>query len=234
MSDGWPHVDTPFHAGEQEVQERLGVRDIEDWARKVVRPYLPEEHRAFHSAIPFLIAAAQDADGRPWATLLTGPDGFVTSPDPYSLVIGAKPAPGDALEGALLKGADFGILGIEFATRRRNRANGRLVDGDPSTLVFAVDQTFGNCPQYIRERQWKRVDGAAAGTPRRGTHLAPSQRAWIGTADTFFIASGHRGEGESSAYGMDASHRGGDPGPTDGFRAERQALSGSGATAGDR
>lgn len=63
MSDGWPHVDSPFHAGEQQVQDRLGVRDIEDWARKIVRPYLPEQHRAFHTALPFLIVAAQDSQG---------------------------------------------------------------------------------------------------------------------------------------------------------------------------
>lgn len=212
MSDGWPHVDSPFHAGEQQVQDRLGVRDIEDWARKIVRPYLPEQHRAFHTALPFLIVAAQDSQGRPWATLLAGAKGFVTSPDPRTLVIDARPVPGEALEGAFAAGADIGILGIELATRRRNRVNGRLVDGDASSLVFAVDQTFGNCPQYIREREWRRVDSEPAGTPRRGTRLTPAQCAWIASADTFFIASGHRGTNESPAFGMDASHRGGDPG----------------------
>ena len=33
-------TDSPFHRGEREVQERLGVGDIEEWARKVVHPYL--------------------------------------------------------------------------------------------------------------------------------------------------------------------------------------------------
>ena len=61
MSGNRNDADCPFHLGEQEVQERLGVRDIEAWARKVVRPFLPEEHRAFHTALPFLVAAAQDA-----------------------------------------------------------------------------------------------------------------------------------------------------------------------------
>ena len=70
---------SPFHSGEQQVQERLGVRDIEHWARKVVRDYLPEPHRAFHTALPFPVAAARDSHGRPWATLLVGDDGFVTS-----------------------------------------------------------------------------------------------------------------------------------------------------------
>lgn len=204
---------SPFHAGEREVQARLGVQDIEDWARKVVRPYLPEQHRAFHTAQPFLAVAARDAQARPWVTLLAGADGFVTSPDPQSLRIDARPLPGDALEGALTAGVDLGILGIELATRRRNRVNGRISE-DGDALVFAVDQSFGNCPQYIRERAWRRVTAAddAPGAPVRGTGLTPAQRDWIAAADTFFIASGHRGEGEHASFGMDASHRGGEPG----------------------
>ena len=45
------HNPSPFHAGDKAVQERLGVSDIEDWARKVVRYYLPDEHRAFGPAV---------------------------------------------------------------------------------------------------------------------------------------------------------------------------------------
>ena len=86
---------------------RLGVHDIEDWARKVVRDYLPDEHRAFHTALPFLVVAARDALGRPWATLLSGPEGFVTSPDPRSLVIEAKPVRGDALEDTIESGGRY-------------------------------------------------------------------------------------------------------------------------------
>jgi predicted pyridoxine 5'-phosphate oxidase superfamily flavin-nucleotide-binding protein len=89
-------------------------------------PLTLDEHRAFYTALPFLVTAARDAQGRPWTTLLTGPDGFVTSPDPRSLVIDARAVAGDALEGALTAGSDIGILGIELATRRRNRVNGRV------------------------------------------------------------------------------------------------------------
>jgi hypothetical protein len=202
---------SPFHPGERAVQEKLGVREVEDWARQFVRPVLPEQHRAFHTALPFLVAAARDASGRPWATLLTGPEGFVASPDPRTLTIDARPGPGDALERALAPGSDLGLLGIELATRRRNRVNGRLGAGGEA-LVFHVDQSFGNCPQYIRERAWKRVEGEPAGLPRRSDALDSAQIAWIGAADTFFVASGHRGEGESPTFGMDASHRGGEPG----------------------
>ena len=212
MSGGWSYNESPFHLGEQEVPRRLGVRDIEDWARKVVRDHLPEDHRSFHTALPFLVVAGRDTRSRPWATLLTGPDGFVTSPNPRSLVIDAKPVPGDGLEAALLPGADIGILGIELTSRRRNRVNGTISDSGSNTLVFSVDQSFGNCPQYIRERAWRRVDNEPAGIPDRGTRLTPSQRAWIAAADTFFIASGYRAEGGSPTFGMDASHRSGDRG----------------------
>ena len=205
---------SPFHEGEQRVQSRLGVRDqIEPWARQVVRPYLPEEHRAFHMSLPFLVAAARDREGRPWATLLSGAPGFVRSPDRGRLEIAARPVPGDALEGALTPGVDLGILGIDLETRGRNRVNGRIGNGDGSAIHFDVDQAFGNCPQYIHERSWTRVPEPTPRTPAcRSTRLSPAMGKWIRRADTFFIASGHRGDGDKPIYGMDASHRGGEPG----------------------
>ena len=121
--------DSPFHEGEQRVQTCLGVRDqIEPWARQVVRPFLPEEHRRFHTSLPFLVAAARDRKARPWVTLLTGAPDFVRSPDPQRLSIDARPLPGDALENALIPGVDLGLLGIELETRQRNRVNGRIGD----------------------------------------------------------------------------------------------------------
>jgi len=126
-------------------------------------------------------------------------------------VIDAKPVPGDALVGALRAGADLGLLGIEFSTRRRNRLSGRVADDGTGALVCRVDQSFGNCPQYIHERGWRRVE-PEPGTPKRTTRLTQGQRAWVASADTFFLASGYRGEGESPTFGMDASHRGGNPG----------------------
>jgi len=203
---------SPFHQGEQAVQERLGVRDIEDWARKVVRNYLPEQHRSFHTEQPFLVVSARDGQGRPWVTLLAGLDGFIKSPDPRHLVIETKPTSGDALEGAFQPGADVGILGIELATRRRNRVNGRVVSNGSNAITFRVDQAFGNCPQYIRERNWRQTGKQPSLKAIRGNTLNATQQQWIENADTFFIASGFRGDGESETFGMDASHRGGERG----------------------
>jgi ferredoxin-NADP reductase/predicted pyridoxine 5'-phosphate oxidase superfamily flavin-nucleotide-binding protein len=167
------------------------------------------------------VVSARDGAARPWITLLSGGDGFMTSPDPQHLVIRAAPAPGDALESAFSPGADVGILGIELATRRRNRANGRVAANGRDGLSIRIDQTFGNCPQYIREREWRRVTDEFTPIARRDECLSGSQRNWIESADTFFIASGYRGKGDNPAFGMDASHRGGARGFVE-VRGERQ------------
>ncbi len=200
---------SPFHRGEQQVQARVGVRSIETRARRVIRPSMPDQHREFFRRMPFLVAAARDGEGRPWATLLVGREGFTESPKADCLEITTRLVEGDALTGALVPGAPLGLLGIELSTRRRNRVNGRIRSRDGDRHVFAVDQSFGNCPQYIRERAWRWTGITAAAAPRRSAELCDRQRRRILDADTFFIASGYRGRGESPSYGMDASHRGG-------------------------
>ncbi|MFQ5515889.1 MAG: pyridoxamine 5'-phosphate oxidase family protein, partial [Myxococcota bacterium] len=206
---------SPFHEGEQRVQTRLGVREaIEPWARRVVRSQLPEEHRAFYAELPFLVVAARDAVGRPWVTLLAEGPGFVSSPDAGTLRIATSPSQDDALAGALRPGKDVGLLGIELASRRRNRANGRVTHTTDGGVGVAMDQTFGNCPQYITERTWRRASGPLPSSrARRRGALSTPQRRRIERADTFFIATGYRPEGqEGDVFGMDASHRGGAPG----------------------
>ncbi len=212
MQDDLAIEESPFHAGEQDVQARLGVREIEDWARKVVRPFMPQQHRDFHTSLPFLVAAALDTQGRPWVTLLVGPDGFITSPDPRSLVLKGVKLIGDPLEASLSSGAHLGLLGIDLTSRRRNRINGRVREDGENRLIFDVDQAFGNCPQYIREREWTRLEDASVGTNETYDRITQDQQNWVTSADTFFIASGHVGDGKSPTFGMDASHRGGEPG----------------------
>lgn len=205
---------SPFHEGEQRIQARLGVREeIEPWARQVVHGVLPDQHRDFYAQLPFLVVAARDDQGAPWVTLLAGEPGFARSEDGSELTISASPPAGDPLHGALHAGADVGVLGIESHTRRRNRVNGRVIEADAAGFRLGVEQSFGNCPKYISERIARHV-AASPREPRSQTSKSLSREAqrWIAAADTFFIATGYRGEGESEAYGMDASHRGGAPG----------------------
>lgn len=203
---------SPFHKGEQQVQEHMGERDIERWAKGAIRNHMPDQHREFFEAQPFLIVSARDRQGRPWASVLEGGTGFVASPEATRLDIDALPSPGDPLADTLKAGTDIGILGIELATRRRNRVNGRVVGDKAGHLNFVVGQSFGNCPQYIRERSYWWHEGPLETKVQRGEGLTSSQIDWIRTSDTFFIATGYQGDGEDPAFGMDASHRGGEKG----------------------
>ena len=202
---------SPFHEGERAVQARAGAKDVARFASGFVHDHLPDQHRAFHAGLPFLVVAGRDGDGRVWASVLDGPAGFVAVPHPGRVRIAAPPGEGDPLHGALDGGAPIGILGIELATRRRNRVNGRVArDGD--ALVVDVQQAFGNCPQYIRPRPVERVERSSAPGPvHRTPALTEDQIARVRRADTFFVATGHPGA-EGAAQGMDASHRGGEPG----------------------
>ncbi|WP_118135501.1 pyridoxamine 5'-phosphate oxidase family protein [Oceanicella sp. SM1341] len=203
---------SPFHPGERAAQARAGVSDLADRAAGFVRDHMPEQHRAFFAGLPFLVVAAAGGDGRPWVTLLEGRDGFVSSPDPRSLLVDAAVPEGDPLAGALGPGSAIGVLGIELATRRRNRMNGVLRAG-AAGLSLEVQQSFGNCPAHIHPRGWFREAAAQPAAARTGTGLDPDQAARIAAADTFFVGTGvARSQDGRATDGYDASHRGGAPG----------------------
>lgn len=192
---------SPFHAGELEAQARAG----ESSRGAGIRDFMPDQHRDFFALLPYLFAAGRDAQGKPIATVLSGPEGFVTSPTPNELAIAALPASGDPADAALGVGAPIGLLGLDLRTRRRNRANGVVGERGDRGLNVAVSQSFGNCAKYIQVRQHEIVPGAAAATTEELGGLDVAANALIAQSDTLFIASG-------SESGLDISHRGGRPG----------------------
>lgn len=213
---GWNKPTSPFHAVARKLQERLGLRErIEKFGRRGIRDYMTEEVRTFVAQLPFLVIAALDRAGRPWATIVSGAPGFAAALDTRTLEISTALHPADPLAGALAAGARISVLGIEFPTRRRNTVNGRIVSYDGGTLRIRAEQCFGNCPRYIRARTIER--GSAASPPPPHTTephplLEPAEESWIGTADTFFIASSHPDDDGNPVHGIDVSHRGGFPG----------------------
>ncbi|MGY3300289.1 ferredoxin-NADP reductase/predicted pyridoxine 5'-phosphate oxidase superfamily flavin-nucleotide-binding protein [Pseudomonas sp. TE6288] len=201
---------SPWHAGEKRLQEQVGVAErMEVFGQKVIRDFMPDQHRAFYQQLPFLVAAAVDAAGTPWATLLEGAEGFVSSPDPRQLLIGTAPAADDPATPGLVDGGAIGLLGIELHTRRRNRLNGLIRRAGNGQLEVVVEQSFGNCPQYIQLREYTRVDEPPQGR-RDSVALDTESRAMIEHADTFFVAS--YVEQENGQRAVDVSHRGGRPG----------------------
>lgn len=211
---GWPRDESPFHPGEQQVQQRAGVRErAEQFGRRAIRDYMPEQHRSFFAQLPMMLVGAVDRDGRPWASVLAGRPGFVSTPDTRTLRIDSALLFGDPLGTSLAVGAGIGLLGIEPHTRRRNRANGKVTALDDRRIDVAVAQSFGNCAQYIQARGFTltdAIDHADGGKPlAQFDTLDCFARDLIGAADTLFIATSL---GEAEARSVDVSHRGGKPG----------------------
>jgi len=209
---GWPHLESPFHSGEQALQARMGWREeMEPRGRQAIRAFMPQQHRDFYAELPLLIVGACDADGQPWASLLSGAPGFVSAPDERTLHIAALPPPGDPLHGGLAPGAPLAVLGIAPAARRRNRTNGRIEALTADGFTLAVEQSFGNCPKYIHPRQPLPAPGAATRS-QRWPQLEAAEQALIAAADTFFIASARLDVAAGHAAGCDVSHKAGAPG----------------------
>ena len=209
--------ESPFHAGEQELQARVGKRDtMQRVGRRVLRTFMPEQHREFYAQLPFLVVGSVDDKGWPWASILSGKPGFAHSHDPTTLRVDGKPLTGDPLGAAIKPGAPLGLLGIELSTRRRNRLNARISLASTTHFEITVDQSFGNCPKYIQTRTIDFVDEAASKAEHKEvtslTRLDEAARTMISSADTFFVSSYVQTKEQPTKEGVDVSHRGGPPG----------------------
>ena len=195
---------TSWHAGEVAMQRAAGVEErLAELAPRVLRDHMPEQHREFFEQLPMLFVGSLDARQRPWASVLVGWPGFIATPDAKHLRVDASPRRGDPLCDGLVLGAELGLLGIEPATRRRNRMNGTVVALDEAGFDVRVDQSFGNCPQYIQSRAPRWVERVPAVSVELGPRLDAAAGRLIAQADTLFIASAAPGAG------ADVSHRGG-------------------------
>lgn len=212
---GWTRTESPFHTGELAIQARLGIQEqMDQQGRRAIREFLPDQHRQFFAQLPYVIVGTIDAAGNPWASILVGNPGFLSSPNDRTLHVAAKPLFGDPLFTTLTDGIDIGLLGIELPTRRRNRLSGIVTSTQRNGFTVQVRQCFGNCPQYIQARRSKLAEFDPA-TPKP-VHLidqfAEPERTIIIASDTFFIATAYQGESTGFANGVDVSHRGGKTG----------------------
>ncbi|SAK68744.1 pyridoxamine 5'-phosphate oxidase-like FMN-binding protein [Caballeronia fortuita] len=216
LSDAAPvATPSPWHRGEVAIQKAFGVAERMDGVgRRVVRDYMPEQHRQFFAQLPFIVAGSVDENGDPWATLLAGHPGFMHTPDAKTLSMSHARDPLDPADAGMNDGASIGLLGIEMHTRRRNRMNGTIRrDGANAVFNVAVEQSFGNCPQYIQLRDFEFVRDPAAPSPVAPLALdtlSPRAKEMIAGADTFFVASYF--DREDGHRQVDVSHRGGKPG----------------------
>ncbi|KAH7908707.1 hypothetical protein BJ138DRAFT_1115608 [Hygrophoropsis aurantiaca] len=220
-----------WHPGEQAVQKIIHLP--ERVSIKAIVNKLPEQHRIFHtSRLHFLPVTTLDDQGRPWASILCSLDGtpaFISSPTDTSLHVKAHLWPGDPISDNFVNLGPRQPLasgiGIEVATRRRNKFAGRVSDvtfnGLDISLHLSVDQALGLCPKYINIRVIRPFRDAV---PRvlyqnpimdHEECLPDDVISFIHEADTAYIATSYVApakDEETYPSRVGTNHRGGRPG----------------------
>ncbi|KAJ7678677.1 hypothetical protein B0H17DRAFT_944209 [Mycena rosella] len=236
-----------WHRGENTIHLKLNT--FNDYAVSTlymsIQGDLPGEHAQFHTTcLHFLPVTTLDAAGRPWGSILAGHDGqpgFIQTPRYSTLSVDVKLWDGEPLaensklfegEGSMLVAG----IGIEFATRRRNKFAGAIsrfkeVDSDGGIkLELRVNEAIGNCPKYITVRDLVPHPQTKPQIAYQESRLSPAQRlpdaaiALITGADTVFLGTSYKAYVQDSLLfpsHLGMNQRGGRPGfirvvPSDG------------------
>ena len=199
-----------YHDGERLVQARARVTDRAAKLAGMVRGSMPPAAQTFLAEREMLVVGSVGCDGRVWASLLAAAPGFARALDERTVRINSIPTPSDPLAAVLRPGnpaAPVGLLAIDFATRRRMRLNGTARLAADGWIEVHTQQVYSNCAKYIQAKSVRPLARAQEPVVIGDSHvLSPKQRRWVEEADTFFIATAH------PTAGVDASHRGGNPG----------------------
>lgn len=204
-------LEYPYHAGELQVQERVGVLSDAEKTAKVIHDSIVKGALRYIGQQPMAVFGSIDKEQNIWASVLAGKPGFIQAVDERTVTLDlTKMAHNlyDPFWENIKHHPEVGMLVIELPTRRRLRVNGRITHVSDQLLRFEVAESYPNCPKYIQRRHvtMNRVGSdEAAPKAEQGEALGPEQRALITKADTLFVASAH------PERGVDASHRGGNP-----------------------
>ncbi len=205
-------IEQPFHEGELEVQERVGVLHEGAESSQVIQDSIIKGALRFVTQQSMAVLGSVDSSQNIWASVLVGQTGFMHADDERTVTFdlgNMARNPDDPFWENIASHPEVGMLVIEMASRRRLRVNGKITREGEESLRLLVNESYPNCPKYIQRRQ---VTANPTGTDESpttsnsGEALGPEQREVITKADTLFVASAH------SERGVDASHRGGNPG----------------------
>jgi uncharacterized protein len=199
-----------YHEGERSVQLRAGASDDAARISSILHDSIPPVAKQFLHEQPVLFVGSSTLEGQMWASVLEGLPGFLQVQDERRLRVNAVPSHGDPLSRQLVVNKDIGLLAIEFSTRRRMRVNGHIIAADAGGFEVSTEEVYSNCPKYIQTREFQgfvqALDSQVKALFHRSSSLDHTQKRWIESADTFFIATRH------PDCGTDISHRGGCPG----------------------
>lgn len=211
-------IEQPFHEGERKAQELAGETWTADQNGQIIADEIPGGALKFIEQQSFAVVGSSDPEGRIWTSILLGKPGFMAAPDRRTVKFDLNRAfvsPSDPLLSNLETDPKVGSLVIDLSTRRRLRINGNLSRTGDSSLELFVSESFPNCPKFIQRRHFVfeadfSTEHSSDNVPGVGIEAEESlndgQRQSIERADTFFVASAH------AERGLDASHRGGNPG----------------------
>lgn len=204
--------ETSYHAGELEVQERAGELEIGRRNSVVIGDTIPKGAWSFVEQQRMVVLGSLDSSGHVWVSLMTGTPGFMSTSDGGSLDFDLTKVarnPRDPFWENIDHDARVGSLVIDLGSRRRLRVNGEVGRAAANEMILDVAEAYPNCPKYIQRRYASAGpsrSSASVQEVREGAELTAEQRQAITAADTLFVASAHPDRG------VDASHRGGQPG----------------------
>ena len=206
-------IENPYHEGELEVQARVGVLDEGAMNSRVIQDSIIKGALKFINQLPMAVFGSIDRDENVWASVFIGAPGFMQAENERTVnfdLTGIRRNTDDPFWANIQRNQKVGMLAIELATRRRLRINGTISRISDDYLRLHVEESYPNCPKYIQRRyptsSLHEFDTDSSPASERGVMLGNPQREIITKADTFFVASVH------PERGVDASHRGGNPG----------------------
>jgi len=197
----------PFHEGERRVQQRVGEIQEADRNSPMISAHIPAGAIPFLRQQPLLVLAVLDK-GAMWCLPVAGKPGWMSATR-ESIHLDLEQTMSPVNERILSAAEDRQCVGgivLDFATRRRLRINGRLERASDKLVVLTVAEAYPNCPKYITQRALVWSPDASGLFLQEGKLLTQEQRDAFGKTDMFFIATQH------PEHGLDASHRGGNPG----------------------
>ena len=205
-------IETPYHEGELQVQERVGVLEEGAQNSRVIQDSIIKGALRFIGQLPMAVFGSLDQEHNVWASVFIGKPGFMQAEDKRTVnfnLTGIMHNADDPFWVNIQENQKVGMLAIELASRRRLRINGKISRISDNHLRLHVEESYPNCPKYIQRRyltsSHNEID-VALPVSEHGKVLGDPQREIITKADTFFVASVH------PERGVDASHRGGNPG----------------------
>ena len=141
-----------YHEGELAAQTRAGVGSDGLAADSMYHAVMPMGVQRFLTAQQLAVFSTRDAEDRLWASMRSGPPGFLRPLDEGTLEIGGYSDPYDPLLANLAAHAEAGMIVINLAARHRVRLNGTAITHSDGRIVLSAQQVYGNCPQYIQAR----------------------------------------------------------------------------------